>query len=116
MGVVLWLMGYLPLSVEIVDCSSGGDLVNTAACPDKRDQDPIEGSILALASFFMWAAAVGSVIMVIVGSIRLVLASGNPEKRQAAIKVIQYALIGLVASASIGLVLQFVVREVVDNT
>jgi hypothetical protein len=83
-----------------------GDIKNIP-CNDEAGSSQIEQilkSVFVVAGFL-------SVLFVVIGAIRYVLSSGNPESAKGAKDTILYALIGLIVAGSAFAIIEFVVER-----
>lgn len=92
-------------------CQEGGS--GSSVCQDRSGQDPLsgrdkEGVIIKAARAIALLTGVASVIVIIIGGLQYILASGDPSKTNAAKNTLLYAVIGLV----IALVAESIVRFV----
>lgn len=91
-------------------CSGSG--ATTSYCQDTSSgQNPITGTngyIIKAAEFIAYAGGVAAVIVIIIGSIRLITSGGDPNSVNGARNMIVYALVGLAFIAIAYTIISFV--------
>ena len=94
-----------------------GTTTASAVCQDKDKPQTTgdnsffgkNGILTKAARLVALGVGVASVIMIIIGGLKLVMASGDPSNVKGAKDTILYALVGLVVAAIAGTIIQFVV-------
>ncbi len=88
--------------------------IDVGVHPDEAD-DPVETYVISNVNYGIGFTGMLSVIYVVVGAVRYIMAGGDEQKLQDAWKTIQNALIGLVLIVLAGLIINFVLAVVTGN-
>lgn len=98
-------------------CNSGAG--SSAACKDRSTQSTTDnriygpnGILTKAARIVAFVVGIASVIMIIIGGLRYVMASGDPNSINGAKNTIIYALIGLVVALFATGIIQFVLDRI----
>lgn len=84
-------------SADVVDVFSGSACGGSKLCATKSDNS-VMAVIGKVIQVLIWASAIVSVIVIIVGGLMYMLAAGDPGKITKAKDTVLYAVVGLVVS------------------
>lgn len=86
------------------------DVIITA--PGVPDVTPSDSTIGNVMSFITGVAAGVAILIIAIGSLKLIISRGNPEALNKARDTIIYALVGFVISAAAFVIVTFVVESI----
>lgn len=82
---------------------------DSSVCAAKNDDD-VNSLVQIIVEILLWAIAVISVIMIVVGGLRYVISGGDAAQIKAARETIVYAVVGLVVAILSFAIVKFVLR------
>jgi hypothetical protein len=109
---------FVPPSTDVNDIGgcTGTAGQDSPICADiKNDKNPLfgpDGILTTVSGIFALITGVISTFMVIIGGLRYINSSGNPEKTASARKTIIYASIGVIIASLAGVITRFILSRI----
>lgn len=110
-----FVIGLAPVSAQnrAKVCEGIGATVGTAdGCSGGSGGVSVEGVVRTVINLLSYAVGVVSVIMIIIGGFKYIMAAGDSNQIQSAKNTILFAIVGLVIVAIAQVIVQFVINEV----
>ncbi len=110
-GIFVPVKSYALFEGSKQQACQGVNLSDTGTCDPKSSAKTINDTIAAALNILSFAVGVAAVIMIIVGGIKFILASGDSAATNSARNTVLYAIIGLIVALMAQIIVHFVLNR-----